>query len=54
MQTLEGLEAFTLRLFTKVLDWSVDEVQVLLGFVREEMKNPRIHVLYDLYVPMPC
>ena len=50
IQTDEGLEAFTLRLFTKVLNWSVEEVRVLLGFVREEMKNPRIHAIYDLYV----
>jgi hypothetical protein len=51
MQVLEGLEAFTLRLFTGILGWSIEEVQVLLGFIREEMKNPRIHVMFDLYVP---
>lgn len=32
-QLLEGLEAFTLGLFTRVLNWSPDEVQVFLSKV---------------------
>ncbi|KAH0543389.1 hypothetical protein FGG08_002247 [Glutinoglossum americanum] len=43
LQISEGVEAFTLRLFTKVLDWSIEEVQVLLGFVRSELKDSKIH-----------
>jgi hypothetical protein len=48
MQINEGLEAFTLRLFTKVLGWSIEEVQVLLDFVRKEFQNPRFHLYLKL------
>lgn len=48
MQTSEGLEGFTLRLFTKVLGWQIEEVQVLLAAVRKDMKNPKIHVYMNL------
>lgn len=48
VQTLTGLEAFTLRLFCNVLGWAEEEVTVLLAGVRNELKNPRIHAIYDL------
>ncbi len=47
MQIDEGLEAFTLRLFTKVLGWDVQEVQVLLAMVRKDLKNRRVHAQFD-------
>jgi len=47
-QALEGLEGFTLRLFTGVLGWSVDAIRVLLAKVRKEMKDRRIHMMYNL------
>ena len=50
MQIMEGLEAFTLRLFTKILGWDVQEVQVLLAMVRKDLRNPKIHAQFDLYV----
>ena len=48
LQTKEGLEGFTLRLFTKVLGWQIEEVQVLLAAVRKDMDNPKIHVYMNL------
>lgn len=42
----EGLEAIALRLFTSVLDWSTDEVVVLLARVRNELKDKKIHAQY--------
>ena len=50
VQMEEGVEGFSLRLFTQVLGWSVEEVQVLLASVRKEMRDPSVHVLYDFYV----
>jgi len=47
-QVLEGLEGFTLRLFTGVLGWSVEAIQILLAKVRKEMKDQRIHMMYDM------
>ena len=47
--TLEdGLEAFTLRLLTQVLDWKAEAVQVLLANVRKDFRDPRMHAQIDL------
>lgn len=46
---LEGLEAFSLGPFTRVLGWSIEEVQVLLANVRKELKNPKVHIYTDAY-----
>ena len=45
---LIGLEGFSLALFTRVLGWSTEEVQLFLVDVRRDMGNPNIH----WYVPM--
>ncbi|KAL8805224.1 MAG: hypothetical protein Q9182_002099 [Xanthomendoza sp. 2 TL-2023] len=50
VQIEDGLEAFTLRLFTQVLGWKTEEVQVLLANVRKDLRNPKIHVQFDFYV----
>ncbi|KAL8741174.1 MAG: hypothetical protein Q9190_006189, partial [Brigantiaea leucoxantha] len=47
MQIEEGLEGFTLRLFTQILGWKKEEVQVLLANVRKDLRNPRIHAQFD-------
>lgn len=47
---LEGLEGMSLRLFQRSLGWTPEETQVLLAKVREEIKNPRYHPYYPLYV----
>ena len=48
VQIEEGLEAFSLRLFTSVLGWSAEDVQVLLANVRKDIRNPKIHAQFDL------
>ena len=48
MQIEDGLEAFTLRLFTQVLGWKAEEVQVLLANVRKDIRDPKIHAQFDL------
>ena len=40
---MEGLEAFTLGLFTRVHGWTPEEVQVLLSKIRAEWRTRRIH-----------
>jgi hypothetical protein len=42
----EGLEAIALRVFTGVLNWQPEEVQVLLAHVRNELKARKIHAQY--------
>lgn len=47
VQALESLEAFSMRLFTSVLGWTPEEVQVLCAKVRKEFKNKSSHRMYD-------
>ena len=44
----EGLEGFSLALFTRNLGWSVEEVQVLLSKARKDMGDRNIHAQNDL------
>ncbi|KIX08590.1 uncharacterized protein Z518_03246 [Rhinocladiella mackenziei CBS 650.93] len=43
LEAYQGLEGWTLALFTRVLGWSYEEVQVFLAKVREGLKDPTIH-----------
>ncbi|KAK1980417.1 TAM domain methyltransferase [Colletotrichum cereale] len=49
-QLLPGLEGITLGPFTRVLDWSKEEVMVLCASVRKEMKDLNIHAYWGGYV----
>jgi len=42
-------EGLSLMLFTNILGWSVEEVQVLLSYVRKEFVNKNIHAYWDVY-----
>ncbi|ORY11164.1 S-adenosyl-L-methionine-dependent methyltransferase [Clohesyomyces aquaticus] len=50
VQTLDGLEGFSMRLFTNVLGWRPEEVEVMCSKVRVELKSKSNHVMYDLHV----
>ena len=40
---MEGIEAFTLGLFTRIHEWTPEEVQVLLSQMRSEWRKRKIH-----------
>lgn len=46
-QILDGLEAFSLRLFCEGLKWTEEEVLVLMAGVRKELKSGTIHAMFD-------
>ncbi|KAJ9416461.1 S-adenosyl-L-methionine-dependent methyltransferase [Fusarium oxysporum] len=45
-----GLEGVSLALFTRVLGWSKDEVISLCADVRNELRNPKVHGYWKIYV----
>jgi hypothetical protein len=47
LQLYEGLLALSLRLFTRFLGWSSDEVEMLLLEVRKDLTDPSIHAMFD-------
>ena len=42
-QMVEGLEAFTAKIFVDILGWSKEETDVFLAKVRKEMKARDFH-----------
>ncbi|WYZ34020.1 hypothetical protein EsH8_I_000296 [Colletotrichum jinshuiense] len=50
IQTLEGSEAFTMRVFCGVLGWTREEVLVLLAAVRDELKSGVFHAQFHFHV----
>lgn len=40
----EGLESYSLALFTRVLGWTTQEVHVFLAAVRKEMVDRSLHL----------
>ncbi|KAH6874267.1 S-adenosyl-L-methionine-dependent methyltransferase [Thelonectria olida] len=47
---MPSLEGFSMALFTRVLGWSRQEVEVFLVKVRKELKDPKIHGYWPIYV----
>lgn len=48
MQLWEGLEGLSLRLFIDVLGWKREELEVLLMEVRKDLRDPKVHAMFDL------
>lgn len=46
----EGLSGLSLRVFTQMLGWSVEELEVLLALVRAEWKRKAMHIYVPMYV----
>ncbi|KNB16563.1 hypothetical protein FOXG_14391 [Fusarium oxysporum f. sp. lycopersici 4287] len=49
-QLLEGLEAFSLKIFCGVLGMPMDEVLVMLAQIRQELYARKYHALFDFHV----
>ena len=47
-QLWEGLQGLSLRLFIDVLGWRQEDLELLLMQVREDLKNRKIHPLFDV------
>lgn len=49
IQLYEGLQAMSLRLFTRFLGWAPEDVEMLLLEVRKDLRDPKIHAMFDHY-----
>ncbi|RTE84956.1 hypothetical protein BHE90_000456 [Fusarium euwallaceae] len=45
-----GLEGVSFALFTRVLSWSKEDVLALCADVRRELRNPKVHGYWKIYV----
>ena len=48
LQCMEGLEAFSYGIFTRILGYSKREVDVVCAKIRKDLKNPKIHPFFSL------
>ncbi len=44
----EGIEAFLMAVFTRYLNYTEDEVRVLVAGYRKQLKDPRMHAVMHL------
>ncbi|KAH8150183.1 uncharacterized protein LAJ45_05869 [Morchella importuna] len=47
---LEGMEGFSLALFTRVLEWDTADIDALLARVRSELLDRKVHSYYRMFV----
>ncbi|RJE18258.1 Methyltransferase [Aspergillus sclerotialis] len=50
LEVLESLEAYSFALMTRVLGWSIEEVQAFLTELRSEINNRKLHIYSKLYI----
>jgi len=50
VQLKDGLEGFSLALYTRVLGWRPEEVQALVAKVRKDLDDPKMHAVTDFHV----
>lgn len=48
VNSLDGLEGYSMALFTRAHGMSAEEVQVLMAGVRADMKNTKIHAYWPM------
>ena len=49
----EGLEGFVAYLFSRQLGYTKEEIDIMCANVRRQMKDPKTHCLFMLYVAPP-
>ncbi|KAI9800693.1 MAG: hypothetical protein M1825_004015 [Sarcosagium campestre] len=47
---LEGMSAFSTAIYTRLLGWSVEELEVLFAGVRSDINNKKVHAYFPIYV----
>ena len=51
-QFLQGLNGIAMGLFTRLLDWKPEEVEVFVARIRSDVNNPKLHGYWrELYSP---
>ena len=45
-----GCESMCLALFTRVLNWSLEEVQVFMALVRADLRNKKMHAYWNFWI----
>ena len=49
LQAYEGMESFITYLFSTVLNWTKEEIDVFSTKLRKQMKDPKVHSMVGFY-----
>lgn len=49
LQEAKVIESYTPAIFSRVLGWSNEEIQVFIAKVKAELRNPAIHLYLPVY-----
>ncbi|KAM5352931.1 hypothetical protein ACJ41O_005653 [Fusarium nematophilum] len=49
IQQIQAVESYTPRLFSTVLGWTEEEIQVYIAKVRKDLQDPSIHLYLPIY-----
>lgn len=47
---IDGIEAYSIALFTRVLNWDPARLEVFLEAVRNEFRDPKNHLYCFIYI----
>lgn len=50
IQELQVVDSYTPAVFSRVLGWSAEEIQVFIAKVKKDMKDPTIHLYLPIYI----
>ena len=48
-QELQAVDSYTPGIFSRVLGWTEEEIQVFIAKVKAEIKDPSIHLYFPVY-----
>ncbi|KAK2782753.1 hypothetical protein FQN53_009614 [Emmonsiellopsis sp. PD_33] len=48
LQVIDGMEGFSMALFSRILGWSPDAIQNFVAEVVKDLRNPKMHAQFDL------
>lgn len=48
----ESMGPYCTALFSRVLGWSREDIEVLLAMIRKELRDPSIHQYLQIYIVM--
>lgn len=49
IQQIQAVESYTPRLFSTILGWTEEEIQVYIAKVRKDLKDPSIHLYLSIH-----
>jgi hypothetical protein len=50
IQAAQAIESYTPQIFSNVLGWSQEEIQVFVAKAKNEIKDPSVHLYFPVHI----